>query len=76
MFTNFSLDFNLQDGKKDNPFFLYVPYLLPHVEYEIPEINSAYKDKDWSKDEKVHASMVCLIDSDLGKFVCRRNRKK
>ena len=69
LFTNFSLDFISKHAKKENPFFLYVPYLLPHAEYEIPEIHPDYINKEWTKNEKVHASMVSLIDSGLGKIV-------
>lgn len=66
LFTEFALDFI--EEQADSVFFLYIPYLLPHAEYEIPEINESYKDKDWTEDEKVHASMVTLIDSDIGKI--------
>lgn len=66
LFTEFALDFI--EEQADSAFFLYIPYLLPHAEYEIPEINESYKDKDWTEDEKVHASMVTLIDSDIGKI--------
>lgn len=69
LFTQFSLDFIKRKANKDEPFFLYIPYLLPHDEYEIPTIHEAYKNKDWTEDEQVHASMVTLIDSDVGKIM-------
>ena len=69
LFTHFALDFIDRHGGKEKPFFLYVPYLLPHADYEIPVINPIYTDKDWTENEKIHASMVSLIDEDVGKMV-------
>jgi arylsulfatase A-like enzyme len=69
LFTEFALDFIDSNANKDKPFFLYIPYLLPHAEYEIPEINKAYQNKDWAEEAKVYASMVTLIDSDVGKIM-------
>lgn len=69
LFTGFALDFIDRHAGKENPFFLYVPYLLPHADYEIPEIKSIYTDKDWTENEKIHASMVSLIDEDVGKML-------
>ncbi|BDD10700.1 N-acetylgalactosamine-6-sulfatase [Fulvitalea axinellae] len=68
LFTDFALSFVEKHGSKDKPFFLYIPYLLPHDEYEIPQIDERYKDKDWTEQEKIYASMVSLIDSDMGKI--------
>jgi len=68
LFTQFALDFIEQNADSTAPFFLYIPYLLPHSDYEIPEINSLYQDKNWTEEEKIHASMITLIDIDLGKI--------
>lgn len=67
MFTEFALDFIERNSKGEQPFFLYIPYLLPHDAFEIPKINPLYRDKDWSNQEKVYASMISLIDADMGK---------
>ena len=68
MFTDFAVDFITKHAGQEQPFFLYVPYLLPHDDYEIPEINPLYSDKSWTKDEKVYASMVSLIDESMGRI--------
>ncbi|MCA1761148.1 MAG: sulfatase-like hydrolase/transferase, partial [Bacteroidales bacterium] len=68
MFTEFALDFIEKHANGEKPFFLYVPYLLPHDAFEIPAINPLYRDKDWSDQEKVYASMISLIDVDMGKI--------
>lgn len=68
LFTNFATEYIERKASRSKPFFLYIPYLLPHSNYEIPEINPIYRSKQWSNEEKVYASMVTLIDSDLGKI--------
>ena len=65
LFTEFALDFIKRHSSE--PFFLYVPFTIPHAEYEIPELES-YVDKSWSHDEKVHASMVTRMDRDVGQI--------
>jgi arylsulfatase A-like enzyme len=64
MFADFALDFIRRHAKK-KPFFLYLPYLIPHSKYEIPDLGP-YADKDWKQDEKVHAAMVTRLDEDMG----------
>jgi arylsulfatase A-like enzyme len=68
MFTEFALDFIEKHANGEKPFFLYIPYLLPHGAFEIPAINTRYREKDWSDQEKVYASMISLIDVDMGKI--------
>lgn len=68
LFTDFALNFIERHANSEQPFFLYIPYLLPHDAFEIPAINSIYRDKDWSHQEKVYASMIGLIDADIGKI--------
>jgi arylsulfatase A-like enzyme len=76
LFTDFALDFIDRHARGDNPFFLYIPYLLPHDAYEIPEINPLYDNREWSAQEKVYASMIGLIDADVGKIVESLKRNK
>ena len=66
MFADFALDFIRKH--KDRPFFLYLPWCLPHGQYEIPSIGS-YADKPWSDDEKVYAAMVTRLDRDVGRVM-------
>jgi arylsulfatase A-like enzyme len=51
--------------RRDKPFFLYLPYTLPHPTYVIPDLGE-YKDKDWTEQEKVYAAMVTRLDHDVG----------
>lgn len=66
LFTGFALDFIRDNHTK--PFFLYIPYCLPHAKLEIPSIEP-YADKPWSEDEKTFAAMVTLLDRDTGRIL-------
>jgi len=66
MFTEYALDFI--GRHKEKPFFLYLPYTVPHAKYEIPDLG-IYKEKDWPEDAKVHAAMITLLDTDVGRII-------
>ena len=53
---------------KDQRFFLYLPYTLPHAKLEIPDLGE-YADKPWKDNEKAYAAMVARLDSDLGRIL-------
>jgi arylsulfatase A-like enzyme len=65
-FTEFALDFVKRH--KDETFFLYLPYTIPHSRYEIPDYGP-YKDKPWTDDEKTHAAMITRMDGDIGRLL-------
>lgn len=67
LFVQKTFDF-LNTTKEKEPFFLYLPYTIPHGKHVIPD-NSAYADKDWSAQHKNYASMISLLDSDIGRIV-------
>ena len=60
-----SLDFIRKH--QDQPFFLYLPYTLPHGKYQIPD-NSAYADKTWPERVKNYAAMITYMDRDIGRL--------
>jgi arylsulfatase A-like enzyme len=66
MFTKFALDFVRRH--KDGPFFLYLPYTVPHARYEIPS-TEPYTNKSWPDDAKVYAAMVTRMDADVGRIM-------
>jgi len=66
MITNFALDF-IRDHQ-DQPFFLYLPYCIPHDDYEIPSVEP-YADKPWTKTEKIFAAMITRMDGDVGQIM-------
>jgi arylsulfatase A-like enzyme len=66
MFTDFALDFIRKH--KNQPFFLYLAYTIPHARYEIPSIEP-YENEPWSQDAKVHAAMITRMDRDVGRLM-------
>lgn len=66
MFSNFAIDFIERHQK--SPFFLYVPYCVPHSKFQVPDLG-IYKDKPWDKDEKAYAAMVSRMDKDVGRIM-------
>lgn len=62
----FALNFIRQN--RDGPFFLYLPWCLPHGKYQIPSVEP-FEDRSWSDDEKVYAAMVTRIDRQVGQIV-------
>jgi len=66
MFTDFALDFIQRHSR--GPFFLYLPYTIPHAKYEIPSTDP-YTDKSWPADAKVHAAMITRMDGDIGRIM-------
>ena len=65
LFADFALDFVTRH--KDEPFFLYLPFLIPHSRYEIPD-TAPYTDMPWTDDEKVQAAMITRLDRDIGRL--------
>ena len=64
--TDFALDFIRRRSNK--PFFLYLPYTIPHAKYEIPS-TEPYTDKSWPEDARVHAAMITRMDRDIGRIM-------
>lgn len=50
---------------KDEPFFLYLPFTIPHGKYQVPD-DKPYSDKSWSQAEKNYAAMITRMDKDIG----------
>ena len=68
------------DRNRDEPFFLYVPFTIPHANneggratgdgMEVPNYGS-YAEKDWPKQEKGFAAMITRMDKDVGRILDR-----
>lgn len=65
---------NFLNENKDNPFFLYLPYTIPHAfdegRSQGMQVTSdkPYSDKPWPQQDKNFAAMVHGLDSDIGKI--------
>jgi len=53
---------------RENPFFLYVPYTIPHAAFQVPELGQ-YADKPWPPVKKAIAAMISRMDGDVGKIL-------
>ncbi len=72
VFAEASLDFVKKH--KDEPFFLYLAYTIPHANnekgnqgMEVPS-DEPYSDKPWPQMQKNHAAMIARMDRDIGKL--------
>ncbi|MFP6897551.1 MAG: arylsulfatase [Roseibacillus sp.] len=67
LFTGFALDFVKRH--KDEKFFLYLPYCVPHAKYQFPQDKHGYESKPWKDNAKSHAAMVTRLDRDVGRLL-------
>jgi len=72
VFAQASLDFVKKH--KDEPFFLYLAYTIPHANnekgkqgMEVPS-DEPYSDKPWPQMQKNHAAMITRMDRDVGRL--------
>jgi len=56
------------ERSKGKPFFLYLPYTIPHGAYEIPG-DEPYSGEDWPRKLKNLAAMITRMDRDIGKLM-------
>lgn len=67
LFTNEAIDF-IKRNKK-TAFFLYLPYTIPHDDYEVPDLGSFADSTHWTENERVYAAMVERMDGDVGRIM-------
>ena len=71
------------DRGTESPFFLYLPFTLPHANnelgnatgdgMEVPHYGS-YANRNWPKPEKGQAAMVEMLDRDVGRILERTKK--
>jgi arylsulfatase A-like enzyme len=66
LFTSFALHFIR--AHRAGPFFLYVPYTIPHAAWEVPD-PGPYADRDWPKGAREYAAMVTRMDDHVGQIL-------
>lgn len=67
VFVDKTLEY-IEDSSSDEPFFLYLPYTIPHGRFEIPD-DTPYSNKDWPPQKKNIAAMITLLDQDIGRII-------
>jgi arylsulfatase A len=50
------------------PFFLYLPYTVPHYRLDVPTLGP-YANENWPSDEKTYAAMVTYLDGHVGRIM-------
>ncbi len=66
LFTEFALDFI--SNRKDTSFFLYLPYTIPHDDFQVPDYG-IYAEKKMNPVQKTYAAMITRLDRDVGKIM-------
>lgn len=74
LFTEEAISFI--DSHQQEPFFLYLPYTIPHnngealpgQKMEVPDFGS-YKNKEWAADSLGYAAMIERLDNYVGQIV-------
>lgn len=56
------------ETNKDQKFFLYLPYTIPHTKFQVPELGE-YENKDWKPNHKIQAAMISRMDRDIGRIM-------
>ena len=73
LFTSFALNFIRHHA--EGPFFLYVPYTIPHAAFETPDLGP-YDGESWPDDRKAYAAMITRMDRDIGYILDLLNELK
>lgn len=53
---------------KDQPFFLYACWTLPHGKFEVPDVEP-YHNKPWPEGHKTYAAMITRSDRHVGRLM-------
>lgn len=72
LFTQDALRFI--EAHQEKPFFLYLPFTIPHANneagpngMEVPD-DAPYTDRDWPQPQKNHAAMITRLDQSVGRI--------
>ncbi|GAA4305478.1 arylsulfatase [Compostibacter hankyongensis] len=67
LFVEKTLEF-IRKSRPGQPFFLYLPYTIPHGDYMLPP-DTPYIKQPWPEALKTYATMVSLLDRDVGRIL-------
>ena len=82
LFTQAALEY--MENQQDGPFFLFLPYTIPHANNEASLYNEhgmevpdygIYADKDWPEPEKGKAAMISRLDGDVGRILAKLKQR-
>jgi arylsulfatase A-like enzyme len=55
---------------KDQPFFLYLAFTIPHAKLQVPDLGP-YEKESWPENLKKLAAMITRLDRDIGRLMAR-----
>ena len=73
LFTQEAIDFIKR--KQNEPFFLYVPYTIPHANNELGDegmevpSDAPYSHESWPQQQKNYAAMITRLDAHIGQIL-------
>ncbi len=56
--------------QKEQPFFLYLPFTIPHGEHVVPD-DTPYTETGWPRKFRNYAAMITRLDRDIGRITRR-----
>ncbi len=80
LFTQQALAYIQQD--RQQPFFLYLPFTIPHnngeapegYQQEVPDL-APYEQEDWPREAKAYAAMITRLDRTVGQIMAQLKAK-
>jgi len=66
LMANEALDF--VRSHKDQPFFLYLAFTIPHQKLQVPDLGP-YAKESWPENLKILAAMITRLDRDVGRIM-------
>lgn len=54
--------------QRERPFFLYLPFTIPHARLQVPDLGP-YADDKWTPDTRIIAAMITRMDRDVGRLL-------
>lgn len=67
-YTDQALDY-LERREREDPFFLFMSYRVPHANEPSIRNNSIYADRGWPEAERRHAARITLLDEQIGRLI-------
>jgi arylsulfatase A-like enzyme len=68
--TNLALEY-LDQKRKDQPFFLFMSYRIPHGHERYTRNKTLYSEYEWDESERRHAARITLLDREIKRLLDR-----
>lgn len=68
LFAEEALGFIEDQSEAEEPFFLYLPFTIPHGKYQVSD-DAPYGQEPWPQQMKNYAAMITRMDRDIGRII-------